>query len=210
MNEPVLTWPVMTWLDLTLPDLTKSVLNGTILIWCVLATPVIALLSLQLWFFIPSKNFFTTFETPSRYLLDTLQTSTRHPMNTNKTPSKFQLSTDYIDFKLYIMWLGRWLGGWVSGWVGWWSHLHNNATLWPNLQVRTCQNSTQVEFQVAPSVATRKSTRGTWSVVYIPRFLCMNLTHKIKIMCHLSWQHLSMQHLSWLEIPPIKSMWNNF
>ena len=31
-------------------------------------------------------------------------------------------------------------GGWVGG-----SHLHNNATLWPNLQVRTGKNSSQVE-----------------------------------------------------------------
>ena len=37
---------------------------------------------------------------------------------------------------------------WVGG-----SHLHNNATSWPNLQVRTCKNSSQVEFQVGPSVA---------------------------------------------------------
>ena len=41
----------------------------------------------------------------------------------------------------------------VIHWVaGGWSHLHNNATLWPNLQVRTCKNSSQVEFQVGPSV----------------------------------------------------------
>ena len=39
-----------------------------------------------------------------------------------------------------------------AGWLGG-SHLHNNATLWPNLQVRTCKNSSQVEFQVGPSVA---------------------------------------------------------
>ena len=47
--------------------------------------------------------------------------------------------------KLYTGWVvGRWVGG---------SHLHNNATSWPNLQVRTCKNSSQVEFQVGPSVA---------------------------------------------------------
>ena len=39
-----------------------------------------------------------------------------------------------------------------AGWVGG-SHLHINATLWPNLQVRTCKNSSQVEFQVGSSVA---------------------------------------------------------
>ena len=43
-------------------------------------------------------------------------------------------------------------GGWVGG-----SHLHNNATLWPNLQVRTCKNSSQVEFQVGLSVAILES-----------------------------------------------------
>ena len=47
-----------------------------------------------------------------------------------------------------------WLGGWVGG-----SHLHNNATLWPNLQVRTCKNSSQVEFQVGPSVAKTDQNR---------------------------------------------------
>ena len=47
-----------------------------------------------------------------------------------------------------------WLGGWVGG-----SHLHNNATLWPNLQVRTCKNSSQVEFQVGPSVAIRRADK---------------------------------------------------
>ena len=37
--------------------------------------------------------------------------------------------------------------------VGGWLHLHNHATSWPNLQMRICKNSSQVEFQVGPSVA---------------------------------------------------------
>ena len=28
--------------------------------------------------------------------------------------------------------------------------VHNHATSWPNLQVRTCKNSIQIEFQVGP------------------------------------------------------------
>ena len=40
------------------------------------------------------------------------------------------------------------------------SHLHNNATSWPNLQVRSCKNSSQVEFQVGPSVA--KTMMAVW------------------------------------------------
>ena len=38
-------------------------------------------------------------------------------------------------------------GGWV---VGGGLQVHNHATLWPNLQVGTCKNSSQVEFQVRP------------------------------------------------------------
>ena len=52
------------------------------------------------------------------------------------------------------------MGGWVGG-----SHLHNNATLWPNLQVRTCKNSSQVEFQVGPSVAKIESIAAEISAI---------------------------------------------
>ena len=30
-------------------------------------------------------------------------------------------------------------------------HIHNHATLWPNLQERTCKNSSQTELQVEPN-----------------------------------------------------------
>ena len=53
-----------------------------------------------------------------------------------------------------------WLGGWLGG-----SHLHNDATLWPNLQVRTCKNSSQVKFQVGPSVAISQHNKSYPSTV---------------------------------------------
>ena len=47
-------------------------------------------------------------------------------------------------------------GGWVGGGGGGGGggvgglQVHNHATSWPNLQVRTCKNSIQIEFQVGP------------------------------------------------------------
>ena len=50
-------------------------------------------------------------------------------------------------------------GGGGGGWVGG-LQVHNHATSWPNLQVRTCKNSIHIEFQVGPDCG-KKSYRQT-------------------------------------------------
>ena len=47
--------------------------------------------------------------------------------------------------------------------------VHNHATSWPNLQERTCKNSSQVEFQVGPKYdkSTLKCQRSFWEVFYL-------------------------------------------
>ena len=67
-------------------------------------------------------------------------------------------------------------GGWVCG-----LQVHNLATSWPNLQVRTCKNSIQIEFQVGPECGkiefsrTGKNWRGRIGNIKIMKGLTLNL-----------------------------------
>ena len=60
-----------------------------------------------------------------------------------------------------------------------WTHqpIHNNATSWPNFQVRTCKNSIQVKFQVGQSLAPYLKLYPGWLAGWVggPTYIIMPL-----------------------------------
>ena len=149
---PVLSWPVLTW-----PSLAWLVLSWLVLIWPVLTWPNI--FQTPSWhlhniFYTPSRNHSNIFQTPSRDLPEhsnTFQTPSRYLPDTIQTPPRhFQTISISLKTTFHNYWVTRRVGGGGGGgWVGG-LQVHNHAPSGPNLQVRTCKNSSQVEFQVGP------------------------------------------------------------
>ena len=64
-----------------------------------------------------------------------------------------------------------------------WSHLSNNATLWPNVQVRTCKTWSWLPSWAECGNKKRRAPNKIYQkeMFYKPRILYMELTHKLRI-----------------------------